>query len=176
MPKKGEIDVFVCKNKKKESVSTVCWLIVNNMYTVCVHSVAVSRQKTTRPPYYRCVSCKEATLSFFKPSAVCANWRGHGYIITVRLIYYFKMGFSVKKIWRLMGGDLPGDKGCPISRQLIGKYLFDMRKRVAEVGYQKLIGVRLAGPCQADETFVRTKAKFNRGRARVNRKFTLVST
>ena len=75
-----------------------------------------------------------------------------------------------------MGGDLPGDRGSPISRKAIGRYLFYMRKRVAAVGYRRLLGVRLAGPCQADETFVRTKAKFNRGRARVNRKFTLVST
>ena len=161
--------------QQKKTVTTPCWHVVNNTYTVCLHSVAVRRQQTRRSPFYRCVSCKRDTRAFFKPSAVCANWKLN-YIILVRLIYYFKMGFSVKKIYRLMGGNLPGDRGCPIARKSIGKYLFQMRKRVADVGFQKLLGVRLAGPCQADETFVRTKAKFNRGRARVNRKFTLVST
>ena len=161
---------------QEKTVITLCWHVVDNMYTVCSHSVAMSRQQTTRPPYYRCSVCKQAKLSFFEPSAVCANWRGCSCILVVRLIYYFKMGFPVKKIYRLMGGDLPGDRGSPLSRKAIGTYLFQIRKRVAAVGFQKLLGVRHGGPCQADETFVRTKAKFNRGRARVNRKFTLVST
>ena len=84
----------------------------------------------------------------------------------VRMIYYFKMGYNRSHIWHLMGADQPGDRGCPVHVDTIGSYLSQIRDRVAVVGIQKMLQVRLAGPCQADESFVRTQRKHNSKNAR----------
>ena len=135
----------------------------------------LSRKKASRRPCYRCQVCKKETQTFFKDTAVCVNWRC-SMILIVRMIFYFMFGFAPGKVHRMMGGNAPGDRGCPLSYDTVCRYLFQMRKRGALVGIQKLRNIKLAGPCQADETFVRTRAKFNRGRFRVNRKFTLVTS
>ena len=49
-----------------------------------------------------------------------------------------------------------------------------IRSRVALVGLQKMLQVRLSGPCQADESFVRCARKHNVGRINPGRKHTLV--
>ena len=135
----------------------------------------LSRKRASRKPYYRCGNCTKETQTFFKETAVCFKWRC-SMILIVRMIFYFMFGFAPGKVYRMMGGNAPGDRGCPLSYDTVCRYLFQMRKRVAIVGIQKLRNIKLAGPCQADETFVRTRAKFNRGRFRVNRKFTLVTS
>ena len=158
------------------------------MHTYCVHTMymlswkislsrlfGLSRKRASRKPYYRCQICKKESQTFFKETAVCFKWRC-SMILIVRMIFYFMFGFAPGKVYRMMGGNAPGDRGCPLSYDTVCRYLFQMRKRVAIVGIQKLRNIKLAGPCQADETFVRTRAKCNRGRFRVNRKFTLVTS
>ena len=98
----------------------VCAHIVESMYTVCTKPVLVRRQKTRKAPFYRCNHCKKARRAFFSVTAVCAKWR-LDFISIVKLLFYFKLNFPVKTIFRLFGGDLPGDRGSPITRKLIGK-------------------------------------------------------
>ena len=90
------------------------------------------------------------------------------------MIFYFKQGYAPGHVFVLMGGDQPGDRGSPVTRKTIGKYLADIRDRVAIVGLRKMLQVRLNGPCQADESFVRASRKHNVGRINPGRKHTLV--
>ena len=92
----------------------------------------------------------------------------------VRLLYYFKMGYNRTHVWHLMGADQPDGRGSPLTKKTIGNYLAQIRRRVALVGLQKMLQVRLSGPCQADESFVRTGRKHNVGRVIAGRKHTLV--
>jgi len=112
-------------------------------------------------------------MSFFKPSSVVYGWRC-GVIVCVRMLYYFKMGYNRTHIWHLMGADQPDGRGSPLTKQTIGNYLSQIRSRVALVGLQKMLQVRLSGPCQADESFVRCARKHNVGRINPGRKHTLV--
>ena len=94
--------------------------------------------------------------------------------MAVRMIYYFKMGYNRTHIWHLMGADQPGDRGCPLKKDTIGSYLSQIRDRVGIVGLRKMLQIRMTGPCQADESFVRTSRKYNVGRINPGRKHTLV--
>lgn len=147
------------------------------MFTLCISRVytlyTLSNRQREQSKYYRCNNCTSVQLSFFKPSCVCHGWRC-GVIMCARMIYYFKMGYNRTHVWHLMGANQPGDKGCPLKKDTIGRYLSQIRDRVAVVGLRKMLQVRLAGPCQADESFVRTKRKHNVGRINPGRKHTLV--
>ena len=81
-----------------------------------------------------------------------------------RMIYCFKMGYNRTHVWHRMGANQPGDKGCPLKKDTIGRYLSQIRDRVAVVGLRKTIQVRLAGPSQVDESVVRMKRKHKRER------------
>ena len=87
---------------------------------------------------------------------------------------FFKMGYNRTHIWHLMGADQPDGRGSPLTKKTIGNYLSQIRSRVALVGLQKMLQVRLSGPCQADESFVRCARKHNVGRINPGRKHTLV--
>ena len=86
------------------------------------------------------------------------------------------IGTSRKRIYRLWGGDLPGDKGNPLTVRTIGVYLHHMRTRIAQVGFRDMMTYSLSGRVQIDETFVATKRKNNTGRVKRGRKFTLVNS
>ena len=91
------------------------------------------------------------------------------------MLWHFLQGTSRGKIYRLWGGELPGADGSPVTPHTIGNYLYDMRKKVAQVGFQDMMTYRLGGNVQVDETFVRTKRKFNTGRVTRGRRYTLVN-
>ena len=144
-----------------------CILRVHTMYNV-------SNRKRESRKCYRCNTYKSAELSFFKPSCVCHPWRC-SVIVCARMIFYFKQGYNRTHVWHLMGADQPGDRGSPLTKDCIGKYLSDIRDRVAIVGLRKMLSVKLTGPCQADESFVRASRKHNVGRINPGRKHTLVT-
>ena len=133
----------------------------------------LSNRTKEKKKCYRCNTCKTQKLSFFKPSCVFYGWRC-GVIVCVRMLYYFKMGYNPSHVWHLMGADQPDGRGCPLNKSTIGVYLSQIRRRVALVGLQKMLQVRLSGACQADESFVRTARKHNVGRINPGRKHTLV--
>ena len=122
---------------------------------------------------YRCSCCKVKLQSFFRETAVCYTWRC-GIILCLEMVWHFLQGTSRKKIYRLWGANLPGDQGSPVTIRTIGNYLHDLRTKVAQVGFRDMMTYRLGGHVQLDETFVRTKRKFNTGRVTRGRKFTLV--
>ena len=145
---------------------TLCIWCVYTLYTL-------SNRLQEKKKCYRCRSCSKQKMSFFKPSSVFYGWRC-GVIVCARMLYYFKMGYNRTHIWHLMGADQPDGRGSPLTKQTIGNYLSQIRSRVALVGLQKMLQVRLSGPCQADESFVRCARKHNVGRINPGRKHTLV--
>jgi len=76
----------------------------------------------------------------------------------------------------MWGGNLPGAKGSPLTAKTIGEYLMQMRAKVATIGFRDMMQMTLTGHVQIDETFVATRRKQNTGRAKPNRKFTLVKS
>jgi len=133
----------------------------------------LSNRQREKSKCYRCNACTRESLTFFQPSCVFHGWRC-GVIMCVRILYYFKMGYNRTHVWHLMGANQPGDRGCPLKKGTIGSYLSQIRHRVALVGLRKMLQVRLSGPCQADESFVRCQRKHNVGRINPGRKHTLV--
>lgn len=112
-------------------------------------------------------------VSFFTDSCVCHGWQC-GLQLCIEMLYYFLVGTPRKTIFRHWGGELPNAMGSPVTVRTIGEYLAQMRKKVAQHGFRKMMNIQLTGHVQIDETFVATKRKHNRGRVRRNRKFTLV--
>ena len=121
----------------------------------------------TLRPAYKCYICDERH-PFFKESYVGCNWR-IGLRDHIRVQYHALNDEPRSEVYERMGGE----ESCPVSLQTLGRYLLQLRKRLAASSIRDMAGLRFAGPWEADETFVRTKRKYNRGRYK-KRSHTLV--
>ena len=158
-------------------VRVVCEMYIHSIYAVYALYILSELETKSfmlilRPgamynaPRFRC-HCG-GYVSFFKPSYVGRQWR-----ITlrdhIRVQYHALNDEPVREAFRRMGGELE----CPVHIDTLGRYLRALRRRVAGGGAREMTAMRFAGPWEADETFVRCKRKYNRGRA-VKRHHSLV--